>query len=47
MVTQEDTVFVAGMDPSITEDDIAGHFGSIGVIKVTFINFFFYWKTKF
>lgn len=34
MVTQEDTIFVAGMDPSITEEDIAAHFGSIGVIKV-------------
>lgn len=35
MVTQEDTIFVAGMDPSITEDDIQDHFGSIGVIKVS------------
>lgn len=34
MVVQEDTVFVSGIDPSFTEEDIAQHFGSIGVIKV-------------
>lgn len=34
MVTQEDTIFVSGMDPSLTEDDIQQHFGSIGLIKV-------------
>jgi RNA recognition motif-containing protein len=31
---QEDTVFISGMDPIITEQDIAQHFGSIGIIKV-------------
>lgn len=34
MVTQEDTIFVSGMNPDITEEDIADHFGSIGIIKV-------------
>lgn len=35
MIIQEDTIFVAGMDPAITEQDIHDHFGSIGVIKVS------------
>lgn len=35
MVTQEDTIFVSGMDPETTEDDIANHFGAIGIIKVS------------
>lgn len=34
MVTQEDTIFVAGMNPDSTEEEIADHFGSIGIIKV-------------
>lgn len=34
MVTQEDTIFVSGMDPSISEEEICSHFGAIGVIKV-------------
>lgn len=34
MVTQEDTIFVSGMDSSTTELDIEKHFGAIGVIKV-------------
>lgn len=34
MVTQEDTIFVSGMDPSISEEEICQHFGAIGVIKV-------------
>lgn len=34
MITQEDTIFVAGMDPSTTEQDIETHFGAIGIIKV-------------
>nr|CAD7408534.1 unnamed protein product [Timema cristinae] len=33
MIVQEDTVFVSGMSPHMTEEDIAQHFGSIGVIK--------------
>lgn len=33
MVTQDDTIFVSGMDPEITENDINDHFGSIGIIK--------------
>jgi len=35
MITQEDTVFVSGMSPALTEDDIQQHFGAIGVIKVS------------
>ena len=35
MITQEDTVFVSGMSPALTEEDIQQHFGSIGVIKVS------------
>lgn len=34
MITQEDTIFVSGMNPQTTEDDIASHFGTIGIIKV-------------
>lgn len=34
MVTQEDTIFVSGMNTETTEDDIANHFGAIGIIKV-------------
>lgn len=34
MVTQEDTIFVSGMDPTISEEEICQHFGAIGVIKV-------------
>lgn len=33
MVTQDDTIFVCGMDPEVTEDEINNHFGSIGIIK--------------
>ncbi|XP_048504999.1 RNA-binding protein cabeza-like isoform X3 [Athalia rosae] len=33
MVIQEDTIFVSGMDPSVTEDEICEHFGAIGIIK--------------
>ncbi|XP_071876190.1 RNA-binding protein cabeza isoform X3 [Bombus fervidus] len=33
MVTQEDTIFVSGMDPSISEEEICQHFGAIGIIK--------------
>ena len=31
---QEDTIFVSGMSPDVTEYDIANHFGAIGIIKV-------------
>lgn len=31
--TQIDTIFVAGMDTDITEDEIEHHFGAIGIIK--------------
>lgn len=34
MVTQEDTIFVSGMDPETTETEIYNHFASIGIIKV-------------
>uniref|UniRef100_A0ABK9MIT2 RNA-binding protein cabeza n=2 Tax=Glossina morsitans morsitans TaxID=37546 RepID=A0ABK9MIT2_GLOMM len=33
MITQEDTIFVSGMDPGATEMDIETHFGAIGIIK--------------
>lgn len=36
MIVQEDTVFVSGMDQDANEDDIAEHFGAIGLIKVNF-----------
>lgn len=36
MITQEDTIFVAGMNTQATEEEIATHFGSIGIIKVTY-----------
>ncbi|GFG34884.1 hypothetical protein Cfor_00099, partial [Coptotermes formosanus] len=29
MITQEDTVFVSGMSPALTEEDIQQHFGAI------------------
>lgn len=32
-MTQDDTIFVSGMDVEVTEDDINDHFGSIGIIK--------------
>lgn len=34
MITQEDTIFVSGMNPDSDENDIANHFGQIGIIKV-------------
>lgn len=34
MIVQQDTIFVSGMGTDISEEDIAQHFGSIGVIKV-------------
>lgn len=34
LVVQVDTIFISGMSPDLSEDDIAGHFGAIGVIKV-------------
>jgi len=33
VVTQDDTIFVSGMDPDVTENEINDHFGSIGIIK--------------
>lgn len=33
MVVQDDTVFVSGMDPEVTESEINDHFGAIGIIK--------------
>lgn len=35
MITQEDTIFVAGMDTQVDEDAIAAYFGAIGIIKVS------------
>lgn len=40
MVVQEDTIFVSGMNAQTTEDDIANHFGAIGIIKVVYSTFF-------
>lgn len=34
LVVQVDTIFVSGMNPDLNEEDIADHFGSIGIIKV-------------
>lgn len=34
MITQEDTVFIQGMNPSTTEEELCQHFGAIGIIKV-------------
>lgn len=42
MVVQEDTIFVSGMDTETTEDDIANHFGAIGIIKVKIFCYFVY-----
>ncbi|XP_031625976.1 RNA-binding protein cabeza isoform X3 [Contarinia nasturtii] len=33
MIIQEDTIFVSGMSSQTTEEDIACHFGAIGIIK--------------
>lgn len=33
VMTQDDTIFVSGMDAEVTENDINDHFGSIGIIK--------------
>lgn len=35
-ITQEDTIFISGMDSHTTEADIKQHFGAIGIIKVSF-----------
>lgn len=34
MVTQEDTIFIQGMNPATSEDELCQHFGAIGIIKV-------------
>ena len=34
IITQEDTVFVQGLDESATPEQIAAHFGQIGMVKV-------------
>lgn len=50
MIVQEDTVFISGMDTDATEEDIAEHFGAIGLIKVTFFNLLLQilsWQFKF
>lgn len=41
MITQEDTVFIQGMNPTTTEDELCQHFGAIGIIKVHFFLFSF------
>ena len=35
---QEDTIFISGMNPDSNEDEIAQHFGAIGIIKVKLLN---------
>ncbi|KAJ8917586.1 hypothetical protein NQ315_000069 [Exocentrus adspersus] len=37
LVIQVDTIFVSGMNPELNEDDIAQHFGSIGIIKASIV----------
>lgn len=37
MITQEDTIFVAGMNTDTTEEEIAAYFGAIGIIKVSLV----------
>lgn len=34
VIVQQDTIFVAGMEPSVTMDEIAEFFGVLGIIKV-------------
>ncbi len=36
MEIQHDTVFVTGLAPEVSEQDIGEHFGSIGIIKVSY-----------
>lgn len=38
VIVQQDTIFVAGMDPSVTMDEIAEFFGVLGIIKVSLVN---------
>ena len=35
MELQQDTIFVQGLPDDVTEEGLAQHFGSIGVIKVS------------
>ncbi len=37
MEIQHDTIFVQGLDGNITEEEMAEHFGSIGIIKVRLV----------
>lgn len=34
VIVQQDTIFVQGMEPSVTMDEIAEFFGVLGIIKV-------------
>lgn len=47
MITQEDTIFVSGMSPETNEDEIANHFGAIGIIKVSANHLTYYCFTAF
>lgn len=38
IIVQEDTIFVAGMDPNVTVAAIANYFGVLGIIKVDFLD---------
>lgn len=44
MVTQEDTVFIQGMNPVTTEEELCQYFGSIGIIKVLGLSLYLYAK---
>ena len=44
MIIQDDTVFVAGLPPTATVEEIADFFGKIGIIKVTDFYFLFLLK---
>ena len=36
MEEQQDTIFISGLNEETTEEQLAEHFGSIGLIKVEF-----------
>lgn len=38
IIVQQDTIFVGGMDPSVTMDEISEFFGVLGIIKVRSCN---------
>lgn len=42
VIVQQDTIFVQGMEPSVTTDEIAEFFGVLGIIKARDICSFFF-----